>query len=177
MPPRPRIDGVDLPSHRVGRPRQHSERRATQSISGPLFKGRPRHLLPDSFYVVGDAANATRKRVVTLCVAGVVCVCVCSVCALVLLTYILLTFSKDSWIFLKVWIFFSPLLQSTSLQLDGHLRPRRLAVYSELSMPAPHLTLISLTLISLPVEVLMLVAGCLDARCLASFAGALSSTS
>ena len=79
---------------------------------------------------------------------------------------------------MKVWIFFSPLLQSTSLQqLDGHLRPRRLAVYSELSMPAPHLTLISLTLISLPVEVLMLVAGCLDARCLASFAGALSSTS
>jgi hypothetical protein len=44
-------------------------------------------------------------------------------------------------------------------------------------MPAPHLTLISLTLISLPVEVLMLVAGCLDARCLASFAGDLSSTS
>jgi hypothetical protein len=95
MPPRPRIDGVDLPSHRVGRPRQHSERRATQSISGPLFKGRPRHLLPDSFYVVGDAANATRKRVVTLCVAGVVCVCVCSVCALVLLTYLLLTFERQ----------------------------------------------------------------------------------
>lgn len=53
-----------------------------------------------------------------------------------------------------------------------------------LSMSAPHIsrispreTLIAETLISLPVEVLMLVAGCLDARCLASFAGAPASTS
>ena len=114
----------------------------------------------------------------TLCVAGVVCVCVCSVCALVLiLTYLLLTFERQLDFLESLDFLLSSLLQSTSLQqLDGHLRPRRLAV-SELSMPAPHLTLISLTLISLPVEVLMLVAGCLDARCLASFAGALSSTS